>query len=497
MSYKLLLALAACLPIALSGCGGGGGGASSSSPAEQAPSGGTQTPAAALDAAKNAVAAANSAKTAAAVEAARRALAAAVETASTAVETAETGETAAQAAATKAQDYRTAQMAILDALQPVNASLATVKTASTPAEATAALTAAENAMAVATRERTAAAIDAARRALAAAAQAAQAALEAAQAALEAAQAALELAREYRTEQLPAVNLIVTTQPATPPSSVGEFDVTHVQQASAYIPSAGIGGAVAKSTVEIPPIPFDHAGWRTISAEIRNLLDGGLSHLSNGWTRYDSDNSIPTVIKRFPPGTTAGVTGSDLRIIAMGDYSAADTVISLLEPNNTYIGGTAFAFGQRWPGDSSSGGFVLPATTEYAYRGKFVGVEYNPPAGRRLRGGYFEGTAELTFRIGYIDSNTAAPSTLNYNLQATQRADYPNFNISGTAQGNNDGSFSTGPGTVRFDGDFYGPNRQEAAGTFETDSVYGSWLTKCFLDEGIIDGTGARLPDRRC
>ena len=128
MYRKFLLAIAACLPIALSGCGGGGGtpAASTASPS------GTQTPAAALTAAENAVAAANSAKTAAAVEAARRALDAAVETAAAAVETVEADSATLRTVEADVQTYQTQQTAILDGLQPITpASLATVKPAAT------------------------------------------------------------------------------------------------------------------------------------------------------------------------------------------------------------------------------------------------------------------------------------------------------------------------------------------------------------------------------
>ena len=477
MHRKLLLALAACLPIALFGCGGGGGSPASST---QTP-GGTQTPAAALEAAKNAVANANSAKTAAAIEAARRAIAAAVETASTAVETAETGTTSAQAAVTKAQDYRTAQMAILDALQPINASLATVKTASTPAEAAAALTAAENAMAVATETRTAAAIDAARRALAAAARAAQAALEAAQAALEAAQAALEAAREYRDEQLPAIGLI-PTQPEPPtPTPPTNFNVTH------HVTGRVVVILDQQEHIISPPagtvIPFDHSYWRTVRADARAL--------TNGFRQFGSGrvNGIAMAIKRFPTENTeiSGFSVSSQRddIIAVGDYSGfIVSSSSVIEANSAaragglvpgWAAGGSTAFGERSP---DRWRYDNPALDQVVltYEGALAGVFYDPSS--RPRNRTFTGEMSLTLPLA-----SGTGPTVDYNIKTP----YGNFNgykvLRDHGFRTSTGILSDGTrryfprGTVIIDGNFYGPNGEEAAGNLITDRIYGAWLVK--------------------
>lgn len=497
MSYKLLLALAACLPLALSGCGGGGGTPAS---ATQTP-GGTQTPAAALEAAKNAVSNANSAKTAAAVEAARRALAAAVQTAETAVETAETGTTSAQAAVTKAQDYRTAQMAILDGLQPITAaslSLATVKTASTPAEAAAALTAAENAMTLATETRTAAAIEAARRALAAAARAAQAALEAAQAALEAARAALELAREYRTEQLPAIGSIVITQPEPPPSSpAAEFDVTHFDQSSAFIVSPS--GAVSKQ--QLPILPFDNSYWSTIRDDVRALANGFDLYMRPVSSSNIITEGTPARVarKRFTPEAVPelpGVLAWDDRIIAIGDYSAFDVVRSFttLSGVPSYGGGTAWAFGEPtnryYPSSSPSRGFWYgPAVVISAESngrlpavlvGRFVG-------GNTSAGQSYPAEARLIY---YPETTTTLPYG-GMNLIITLLSGESVFSFE-MATINSDGTFSSPTTAARgsdptgtFKGNFYGPNWEEVAGTFEGSNSYGAWLATAGRDTSVV------------
>ena len=492
MSYKLLLALAACLPLALAGCGGGGGTPASST----AGPGGTQTPAQALAAAKNAVSNANSAKTAAAVEAARRALAAAVQTAETAVETAETGTTSAQAAVTKAQDYRTAQMAILDGLQPITAaslSLATVKTASTPAEAAAALTAAENAMTLATETRTAAAIEAARRALAAAARAAQAALEAARAALEAAraaleaaQAALELAREYRTEQLPAVNLIVTTQPEPPPSSpAAEFDVTHVDLSSVFILSPD--GSSFKQQMNIP---FDPAGWATLRDDAIAQTNGFAPFLTPSGL-VDNDYTITSgtapvmVVKSFPPQESAvpGILGWDRRVVAIGDYSAFDVVRSFTSITGTgsYGGGAAWAFGEP----TNERPFQAPGVNRLA-RGSGDATWSGPAmvidANGQLRGG--DGNAgdafpaHMTVILEYVSSPNRIAFVLSIPdrpLFTPQTATRVNIDSDGTFTGTSNSALSDGG--FEYKGNFYGPNWEEVTGVFEGNNYYGAWLAK--------------------
>ena len=180
---KLLLVLAACLPVALAGCSGGGG--ASSGAGTPAPSDdGETTPAQALQAARTAVGDAEAMPTAAAVDAARAALDDAVEAAEGAVE-------AARTALTNAQRQQTAQTRVLEGLQVRSGDPVTLAAAAELQDAQTAAEDALNAVAAARSQRTQAAIDAAIEALKAAVQAAQTALEAAQAALEAAQ-------DYRT-----------------------------------------------------------------------------------------------------------------------------------------------------------------------------------------------------------------------------------------------------------------------------------------------------------
>lgn len=229
MHGKFLFALAACLPLALSGCGGGGG---SSSPAEQSPSGGsgTQTPAAALNAAKTAVDNANSAKTEAAVQRARGAL-------SEAVEKAEAALAAARADLKEAQDYSGAQAAILDDLPIRDLAAAETASATLALEARGALDTAKTAMARARNLRTEAAIQRARRALSEAVEKAQASLASMTAIVRDAEADLKEAQDYRDEQSTILDSIPFTRlPAPLPlsSPPGEFRVTHVERSFAYL-----------------------------------------------------------------------------------------------------------------------------------------------------------------------------------------------------------------------------------------------------------------------
>ena len=343
MSKKLLLALAGCLPIALSGCGGGGGGGASSSPAAQSPSveSETQTPTAALDAAKTAVDNANSARTEAAVQRAIRALSAAVETAETAKTAAQADLDAAQAALTEAQDYRTAQTAILDGLQPITAarlSLAAVKPAATVAEAAAALDAARNAVAAATSTRTAAAIQRARRALSQAVDTADAAFDAARSDLFAASDALTRAQNYRTEQTPILNSLPFTQPpGTPPppsSPPGEFNVTHVELSTGYSTWSSGGRPFQYAPRGSTSAPFGESYWRNV----RNDASG----LKNGFRRFADVNGITMAEKNFNqpisygicdgpgplqrgPCDLYGVLHFNNHIVGIGSYSAFDVV----------------------------------------------------------------------------------------------------------------------------------------------------------------------------
>lgn len=274
---KLLLALAACLPLALSGCGGGGGGASSS-PAARTPSveSGTQTPAAMLDAAKTAVDNANSAKTEAAVRLAVRALSAAVERAEAAKTAAQAALTEAQAALTEAQDYSNKQSAILDGLQPVgaSASLAAVETASSTFAARQALSAAKLAMAEARRTRAAAAIRRARSALSEAVETAEAAVASTSGVLRNAEAALTEAQEYRAEQTPRLNSIPITRrpgerPEQPSSPPGEFRVTHVERSFLYSTNLRYGD---------PVTGYDNHCYS----------EHGCSYIIGGYSRRDKD-----------------------------------------------------------------------------------------------------------------------------------------------------------------------------------------------------------------
>ncbi len=489
MSKKLLLALAGCLPIALSGCGGGGG-ASLPSGEIQTPSGGTQTPTAALDAAKTAVDNANSARTEAAVQRARRALSAAVETAEAAKTAAQAALTEAQAALTEAQDYRTAQAAILDGLQPITAaslSLATVKPASTAAEAAAALAAARNAVAAATSTRTAAAIQRARRALSEAVETAGAFKTAAQDDLDAAQSALAEAQNYRNAQTRVLDSLPIARPPEQPSSPpGEFETTHRVWSSIYAPSSGgIGPTAARNSDRNQ---YGDAYRPTLRAA-RNLADGfSRVTLANGVAVARKTSMIPARPLPEPsPDASPLEIGRYIRslyglrtdtFVGSGDYSAFEvirfgTTGPVARPpgwtlsGGGYTGGHSGAFGQRSPGVSNH---LLSAS----YRGAMAGVWFADGNFDHPDGTTFTGTAVLLF------TSTETGNRLRLNLEATTGREWSH---SSSAAVNNDGSFvdirPPGAPTNLFGikGNFYGPNLEEAAGIVETSNVYGAWLVR--------------------
>ena len=505
MSKKLLLALAACLPIALSGCGGGGG--ASSSPAAQSPSveSGTQTPTAALDAAKTAVDNANSAKTEAAVQRAIRALSAAVETAETAKTTAQAALTEAQAALTEAQDYRTAQAAILDGLQPVgaSASLAAVVPASATLalEARRALAEAKIAMAAARNDRTEAAISRARRALSEAVQKARESFDAATAVVHLAETDLTAARNYRNEQTPLLNSIpFTRQPGAPPeqpsSPPGEFNVTHVELSTRYSTWSSGGRPFQYAPRGGTFAPFGESYWRNV----RNDASG----LKNGFRRFADVNGITMAEKNFNQPISYGTRSDGLsdrerilvdrvrggiqqghsldgvlhfnnHIVGIGSYSAFDVVRLFHRCTTTpgfcgstgrdlYDDGFSVAFGERSvraPGWTRPG--LNPQTNlRFVYRGAVAGVKH------RERGKAFTGTATLTYRPNI------AGDTINLLLREYRgQGIYGPWSHEADMSPNNDGSFSDATNSVK--GDFYGPNWDEAAGIVQTRDVYGGWL----------------------
>ena len=547
MHRKFLLALAACLPLALSGCSSGGGGASSSA-APQTPSGGsgTQTPAAALEAAKTAVAAANRAKTADAVRSAQRALATAVETATAAVETAETAETAAQAAVTKARNYRTAQLAILDGLTPVrSASLAAVRAASTPALAAAAYAAAVDAVANAIATETQEAIDAARRALENALAVAVAAAAAAEATLAEARGDLQEAQDYREIQAAAVAAI-QTQPESQPSTSGGsvfrlhgLDVTHLEMTDPYwhipdstdstyrISTEDAGAQRASENMRFELVcPGVRPDLNTCTAEVANI-DG---------TEYDiesRDYSASTFHESLTDVTMGNLDasrmfGSDYLDSVEFWYAADDCARAQGTPcgsgdERQRFGGKgrhSFFYSQTTTGD----GTETVAQTFAAAMG-----DLSPGRPRRLES---ETSATATWSGGMIgrDMRQATPlvgdaeiefsfgaNTVDVRISKIRKTTVPGFDSYADYNGpeafewaglrvNSDASFyipgfgndqadtDLHPVLGYIDGDFYGANAEEVAGVFERAWVSGAWLALRGEDiqppsGGYNDGSG--------
>ena len=528
MSKKLLLALAACLPLALAGCGGGGGTPASST----AGPGGTQTPAQALAAAKNAVATANSAKTAAAVAAARRALDAAVETASAAVEVTEMDNTAMQSAAANMQDYRTAQTAILDGLQPINASLAAVTPASNHLSAAvrsgallggfgnrhtlvcsadprdgvpdcptynarqrynAAVTAAANAMARATEERTAALIADARRALAAMAQTAQAALEEARRTLEEARRTLEEARDYRTEQTPLIAAIPTQPPSGGSGTTqrvqtraNDLNVTHASMSTQFVgdntsPEDDVQHRCSSSvrqirnpvgggtTAAICEIYIPGIGWSPINAGGHAGLLVGASDLTNGFRSQGSVSDIELVSKEVHTDNLGGTGVSSDQFIfgGLGQYSGFLTMLNLADGEFQSI--LSQAFGERTTNGAWRG-------MDVSYRGAFVfSVVDSPGTHGAVYGGYAllnYQTADNTVDVGFTEIEKLITEVVDWRGASTFGFTDVPVASDGTFTKTNDGG-----GVNKISGAFYGPNAEESAGIFEVgNGLAGSFLT---------------------
>ena len=528
MHRKFLLALAACLPLALAGCSGGGGASSSAAPQTPTGGSGSQTPAAALEAAKTAVAAANRAKTADAVRAAQRALATAVQTAEAAVETAETAEAAAQAAVTKARNYRTAQSAILDGLTPIaaSASLAAVRAASTPALAEAAYAAARDAVAYAIATETQEAIDAARRALQNALAVAVAAAAAAEAALAEARGDLQEAQDYREIQAAAVAAI-QTQPESQPSTSGGsvfrlhgLDVTHLEMTDPY-------WHIPDSTDSTYRISTEDAGDQRASDNMRfELVCPGVRPDLNKCTAEvaNIDGTEYGIASRDYSASTfheslTGVTMGSLDASRMfgGDYLAS--VEFWYDADNCASAqGTACGSGderQRFGGKGRHSFFYSQTTTgdgtETVAQTFAAAMGYlSPGRPRRLDS---ETGATATWSGGMVgrDMRQATPlvgdaevefsfadNTVDVTISEIRKTTVPGFDSYADYNGpeafewaglrvNSDASFYIpGFGNDRsdtdlhpvygyIDGDFYGAGAEEVAGVFERAWVSGAFL----------------------
>ena len=533
MIQKLLLALAACLPLALAGCSGGGGASSSAAPQSQSGGSGTQTPAAALTAAENAVAAARSARTAAAVQAAQRALATAVETAETAVETAETAATAAQAAVTRARNYRTAQLAILDGLQPVrSASLAAVRAASTPALAEAAYAAARDAVANAIATETQEAIDAARRALENALAVAVAAAAAAQAALAEARGDLEAAQDYREIQAAAVAAIQTqpeqpeSQPSTSGGSVFRLQgvaVTHLEMTDPFFyygASSDYSAIVETEDANVvvndnyrlevicpgdPPRGSECTADTAIIRGLRYLLeeqeDFGVEYhdliLIPSDVRFGNLDVTPKYSRDtarnidFFASTTAGIPSPSQTFGGRGQYSIFYTNTYRPTPDNpthTYSAALGYlhdgrprALETETAGTATWGGAMVGthmrtgrplqglAQLTFSFRDNTVDVEISDI-------GYAGITTFATFnREGEDDAHASYTGPKMFRWEdLTVRSDASFYN---SGSGNHRRDTDPHPTLGYIDGDFYGPNAEESAGVFERDSITGAWLAK--------------------
>ena len=534
MYRKLLLALAACLPLALSGCGGGGGGGSAS-PASQSPStspsagGGTQTPEAALTAAKTAVDNANSAKTEAAVQRAIRALSAAVDTAEAAKAAAQDDLEAARAALTEAREYKTEQDGYLDTLQPASASArpAAVKPASASLafEARQALDAAKLAMAGARRTRSEAAIRNARSRLSEAVDKAQESFDAFTAIARDAEAALTEARDYRDEQTPHLNSIPITRlpgmrppPSSPP---GEFRVTHAERSFLYftnfkyayppagfydqcrIPHGYTGDCYTVVRGFYRLSPFDRAAvvrrdswlWYT---ELRPERSGGIHPqpvesywpnvrgdargLDYGFYEISRPNGITIARKDFPSSkasTELAATRNpgfdriydryiyDRYIVGIGSYSAFEMLSEIYTGPNAPVPYNGGFASAFGERSLQAPNWTRPGPNPQTTL-RFVYRGAMAGVKHRERGELFTGSATLTYRPN-IAGDRISLELREYRGQGV----YGPWMLERDMSPNNDGSFSDASDSVK--GDFYGPNWDEAAGIVQTRDVYGAWL----------------------
>lgn len=524
MHGKFLFALAACLPLALAGCGGGTPASSTASPSGDTGRSGTRTPAAALDAAKAAVDNADSERTEAAVRRARGALSQAVETAEAALAAARTDLNAAQAALKEAQDYRAEQAAVLDGLQPIS-DLAAAETASATLalEASAALNAAKTAMARATRLRTEAAIRAARRALSEAVEKAEASLASMRVIVRGAEAELKEAQDYRDAQSTILDSIPFTRlpgsPLPPSSPPGEFKVTHVERSFAYLkqntPNPGsaafIGFCLGQGfhpercpdevgmngetfsdsdatprysrhnqinqifrwgrTTELRPerdesgagrLPPLESYWQSIRDDARDL--------KNGFRRIRKPNGITIAQKdfrrTFPRSDATRRDSYDRYVVGIGSYGAFEILSAIVQsPDRAvpYDGGFASAFGER---SVVAPGWIRPRPgnppTRFVYRGAMAAVRHEN------RGEGFTGSATLTYRPHENGD------MINLDLREhLGQGVYGPWRHTRNMSVNNDGSFSDASNSVK--GNFYGPNWEESTGIVQTDDVYGAWL----------------------
>lgn len=488
MHGKFLFALAACLPLALAGCGGGGTPASSTaSPSGNTGGSGTRTPAAALDAAKAAVDNADSERTEAAVRRARGALSEAVEKAEAALAAARTDLNAAQAALKEAQDYRAEQAAVLDGLQPTS-DLAAAETASATLalEASAALNAAKTAMARATRLRTEAAIRAARSALSDAVDKAEESLNSMTAIVRSAEAALKEAQDYRADQTEVLDSIPFTRSVAPPSTIpssppDEFRVTHVERSYVYNLERNPDYRIRKSP---STRTFDETHWRDIRDDARrrengfslftrrNTVGGTGAHVNGITIAQKTSRETHYFPEDSPLRTPSGgipvlsYTTSD-DIVGLGDYSAfrLDFINERLAQDLwRFSYGQSSAFGER---SVVAPGWIRPQALahRFVYRGAMAGVKHE---GGEERGEAFTGAAVLTYRPG------DAGDKINLDLREwLGQGNYGPWRHTTDMSVDNDGSFSDASNSVK--GNFYGPNWEESAGIVQTDDVYGAWL----------------------
>ena len=488
MSWKLPLAFAACLPIALAACSGGG---------TSAPGDGPDGPPEALREAEAAKTAAE-----AAVSAAERKLTAARTQAERDEATLE--RDAARAAVTS----ETARVSLETIRGQIQTAVQNARQASTQEQRTVARTALSN-----LQTRLAAALSGATSAL----QAAQAALGAdgasgagasarryAEGVQSRAQANLQSVRSANQQIADALRRVPErTEPVSEPSGstgsyvqsrVQDLNVTHLEITDAWL----IGDEFS-----IEEVVCDRGTGCTSLGESAGMIWeelSGASDQSNGFAllRPDPINRVEVSFKTITAGTaptsstvgapdlgTTPVAASTHRppvldtstfIGGVGQHSGFFTLIGATRRSSTdrfvYDGGFSSAFGER-----HSGG--RPSATA-TWRGAMVGQS----RGSIGNGARLAGEAVLTYSI--------SDSTID--IAFSQISAYGSVTYSGPRsfvwndlEVNSDGTFHI-PGYTNdrigtrlhptlgyIEGDFYGPNAEETAGVFERGSVQGAWL----------------------
>ena len=494
MSWKLPLAFAACLPIALAACSGGG---------TPAPRDGPDEPPETLQDVEAAKTAAE-----AAVEAAGRKLTAAQTQAERDEATLE--RDAARAAVTS----ETARVSLETIRGQIRTAAQNAQQASTPEQRTAARTAL-----ISLQTRLAAALSGATSAL----QAARAALQAdgasragasartyAEGVQRRAQANLQSVRSANQQIADALRRVPErTEPVSDPSGnsgsyvqsrVQDLTVTHLEMTDAWLiedefdigefvcdrgtgcTGVGESESVGRLWEDLSGASDQSNGFALLRPDPINRVEVSFKTIdvvtaSTDAVAPDTDGGAPAITAPVAASThRPAVFATSTNIGGVGQYSGFFTSIAATRRSSTdrfvYAGGFSSAFGER-----HSGG--RPSATA-TWRGAMVGQS----RGSIGNGAQLAGEAVLTYSI--------ADSTIDVAL--SQISSYGSVTYSGPRsfvwndlEVNSDGTFHI-PGYTNdrsgtrlhptlgyIEGDFYGPNAEETAGVFERGSVQGAWL----------------------